>query len=52
MDFKRFFSDKGNGDLNDTVKYFAAKYPALAEMVGASLFAHTRRLAGMPIIGK
>ena len=35
MNFKIFFSDEGNGDLNDIVKYFAAKYPALAEMVGA-----------------
>ena len=52
MDFKIFLSDEGNGDLNNIVKYFATKYPALAEMVGASLFAHTRRLAGMPIIGK
>ena len=51
MDFKIFLSDEGNGDLNNIVKYFATKYPALAEMVGASLFAHIGCLAGIPIIG-
>ena len=51
MDFKRFFSDGGNGALNNIVEYFAAKLLALAEMVGVSLFAHTRCLGGMPIIG-
>ncbi len=51
MDFKIFFSDKGIGDFNQIVEYFAAESPELAEMVGASLLAHVRCLAGMPIIG-
>ena len=37
--------------MNNIVEYFAAKLLALAEMVGVSLFAHTRSLGGMPIIG-